>query len=86
MLANNWLKWETISSFHDQNLAVSPLCICNSSFVFIKNDMRPPSVSRERRMWVIWQFNGVEKYEKVIVKRGESKLPPKPNRIIKGHL
>ena len=56
------------------------------SFVSIKNDMQPPSVSRERRMWVIWQFNGVEKYEKVIVKRGESKLPPKPNRIIKRHL
>lgn len=56
------------------------------SFVSIKNDIRPPSVIREGRMWVIWQFNGVEKCEKVTVKRGESKLPPKPNRIIKGHL
>ena len=56
------------------------------SFVSIKNDIRPPSVIREGRMWVIWQFNGVDKYEKVTVKRGESKLPPKPNRIIKGHL
>ena len=35
---------------------------------------------------MIWQFNGVEKYEKVILKRGESKLPPKLNRIIKRHV